>query len=145
MTRPAAPALAALLASLAAVSAATAAPKLSAEDKAAICAEAAERYRAETGRAQADEPVVTVLTYKNLFCPEDFVVKRGATVRFVNVDRRTSHTVWLRDAGREEGPRFFPGESHEITADLAPGTHEFLCGPHWAEEGMKGTVTVTGD
>jgi plastocyanin len=71
-------------------------------------------------------------------------VKQGATVRWINVDRRTSHSVWFKEAGRGESERAFPEELVEMTIDLPPGEHPYLCGPHWEREGMVGRLRVTG-
>ena len=60
----------------------------------------------------------------------------------MNVDRRTTHSVWFRDAGRPESDRVFGGEHIEMTVDLPPGEHGYLCGPHWQMEGMIGTLTI---
>lgn len=121
------------------------AANLTVAEKDAICREAADRYQAEFGTAPDAEPLRVILTYKNLFCPRLASVKRGERVRFVNVDRRTSHSVWFRDAGQAEGDRFFPKEQHEVTVDLPEGEHEYLCGPHWEREGMIGRLIVSGD
>ena len=112
-------------------------------DKAAVCAEAAEVYREMTGRAQADEDLTTILTYDYTFCPPKLEVAAGTTVRWVNVEKRTSHSVWFKDAGREESERIFPEESVEQTLDLPPGEHVYLCGPHWKSHDMIATVTLT--
>lgn len=139
------PRLALLAACLAGtIAPAMAAPKLTDAERAEICAEAEARYKETTGRAVGDEPVKTILTYKNLFCPMNFEVKAGDKLRFVNVDKRTSHSVWFRAAGKPESERFFPNETYETTVDLPEGDHELLCGPHWANEGMIGRVTVQG-
>ena len=113
------------------------------EDAAALCAEAAERYEAMTGRAPGDEDVTIVLAYKYNFCPKHLQVRTGMTVRWVNVEKRTNHSVWFKQAGRDETERFFPEENVEQTLDLPPGDHPYLCGPHWESHGMVGTVTVT--
>ncbi len=96
-------ALVALLISAGGASAATP------EEVAAICAEAAKRYDEQFGSAQsaAREPVVAM--YKHTFCPRKLTVKQGATVKFVNVDKRTTHSFWFRDAGKPESERFLPG------------------------------------
>ncbi len=112
------------------------------EKNAETCAEAAERYKELTGTAQGDEEKTTVLAYKYIFCPAKFEVKAGVTVRWVNVDKRTSHSVWFKDAGRAESERFFPDETVEQTLDLPAGDHTYLCGPHWEDHGMKGVVTI---
>lgn len=112
------------------------------EEAAAICAEAAKRYEEQFGAAQsaAGEPVVAM--YKHTFCPRKLTVKRGTTVKFVNVDKRTTHSFWFRDAGKPESERFLPGEGASMTIDLPPGEHTYLCGPHWEREDMTGTLTV---
>jgi len=113
------------------------------EEAAAICEEAARRYQEQFGSAQsaAQEPVVAM--YKHTFCPRRLTVKQGAVVEFVNVDKRTTHSFWFRDAGKPESERFLPGEGAAMTIDLPPGEHTYLCGPHWEREDMTGTLTVT--
>ena len=114
-------------------------------DDAEICAEAAARYKEMFGRDAAAEPVVTVMMFKYRFCPAEITVKKGAKVRYVNIDRRTSHSVWLRDAGLAESDRVFSGEVVEVDATIAAGAHEVLCGPHWEREGMRGRLIILGD
>ena len=123
----------------------TAALPLSAkdEDKATICAEAEERYVELVGEASADADGVTVVTmYKYNFCPAEIEVPVGTTVRWVNVDKRTSHSVLVKDSGVPESDRAFPEESIEFTF-LVPGPQDYLCGPHWETQNMIGMVTVT--
>lgn len=112
------------------------------EEKAKHCAEAAERYKELTGKAPDQEPVTIVLMYKYKFCPENITVKPGTTVRWVNVDKRTSHSYWFRDAGKEESERLFPEDKAEMTFDMPAGDYSYLCGPHWESHGMIGKVTV---
>ncbi len=113
------------------------------EDKAAICAEAEERYVELFGEASADAKDVTVVTmYKYNFCPAEIEVPVGTTVRWVNVDKRTSHSVLVKDSGEPESDRAFPEESIEFTF-LVPGPQDYLCGPHWETQNMTGMVTVT--
>ena len=113
------------------------------EDKAAICAEAEERYIELFGEASADAKDVTVVTmYKYNFCPAEIEVPVGTTVRWVNVDKRTSHSVLVKDSGEPESDRAFPEESIEFTF-LVPGPQDYLCGPHWETQNMIGMVTVT--
>jgi len=115
-----------------------------ADPEAERCAEAASAYKALTGKEAASQPDL-VLMYKYRFCPAELKVKRGATVRYVNVDRRTSHSVWLKDAGREESERVFQEGVIEVsTIGLADGRHSVLCGPHWERDGMK-AVIIVGD
>ncbi len=115
--------------------------KLSPEERAAICAEAEPRLKDWL----ADHPVppgtVVVATWKEVFCPEDLTVKAGARVLFVNVEKRTSHSVWFKADGRAESPRFFPDETFEQPVDLGEGDHDYVCGPHpW----MRGRIRVEG-
>lgn len=76
----------------------------------------------------AGEPVVvTIDGYK--FLPPKITVKVGTTVRWLNAEKRTSHSVWFKDEGLEESPRFFPDEFWERTFDR-PGIYPYTCGPH---------------
>ena len=113
------------------------------ENKAAICAEAEERYVELFGEASADAEDVTVVTmYKYHFCPAEIEVPVGTTVRWVNVDKRTSHSVLVKNSGEPESDRAFPEESIEFTF-LVSGSQDYLCGPHWETQNMIGMVTVT--
>jgi plastocyanin len=109
-----------------------------------ICQEAQARYRAAFGRAPEEEPFVVILMFKDNFCPRAISVKQGAKVRWINVDRRTSHSVWFKEAGRPESDRVFSQEVVDMTIDWPPGEYPYLCGPHWDKEGMVGRLTVTG-
>ena len=111
-------------------------------EKAAICAKAEERYKSLFGKAMADEPVKIIAMYKYTFCPLKLEVKQGETVRFINLDKRTSHSVWFKDAGKPESDRYFGGEGADVVIDLEPGDHTYLCGPHHEREKMIGEVTV---
>lgn len=125
------------------VSLVAAAPVLAGDDdQAALCGEAEERYVEIFGHASADEPDVTVVTmYKYKFCPAQITVPVGTTVRWVNVDKRTSHSVLVKEFGEPESDRAFPEESIEFTF-LEPGALDYLCGPHWESHDMIGMVTV---
>lgn len=112
-------------------------------EQAEICKEAAERFLELHGKPAASEQPPVVLMYKHTFCPPELTVKQGSAVRFLNMDRRTSHSFWFRDAGRPESDRYFSGEGATITIDLPPGEHTFLCGPHWEQEKMVGKLIVT--
>jgi plastocyanin len=111
-------------------------------DQAQACIEAAALYRETTGRDIAAENPPVIAMYKSAFCPPRLTVRAGTTVRFLNLDRRTSHSVWLRDAGKPETERAFSGEALDVTVDLSPGEHRYLCGPHWEREGMIGIFDV---
>ncbi len=105
-----------------------------------ICAKAEARYQ-ELYPGAKDDGVVVVKLYKYTFCPRNVTVKPGTTVRWVNVDKRTSHSVWLKEAGQAESERFFPEEQWEFPF-ISPGDYPYLCGPHWDQEGMTGYVRV---
>ncbi len=113
------------------------------EQRVKICAKAEKRYQKLFGHPSADEDVTIVMMHKYTFCPPHITVKQGTIVRFINVDKRTSHSVWFKQAGKAESDRLFGEEKVEMTFDLPQGKYPYLCGPHWKEEGMIGTVTVT--
>ena len=125
------------------VSNAAAFAQTSDEKRTKICAKAEKRYQKLFGKSSTSEEVTVVMMHKYTFCPPHVTVKQGTVVRFINVDKRTSHSVWLKQAGRKESERLFGEEKVEITFDLPVGDYPYLCGPHWKEEGMVGTVTVT--
>lgn len=88
--------------------------------------------------AAAQTAEVEVLDYK--YQPQELRIKAGTTVKWVNKEKRTSHSViWLGPAGGFESDRFFPGESYERKFDK-PGTYPYTCGPH---PEMKGVIVVT--
>jgi plastocyanin len=110
------------------------------DDKAELCAEAEARYVELFGHPSSDEEgVEVVLMYKYSFCPAAITVPIGTTVRWVNVDKRTSHSVIL--PGQPESDRLFPEEIVEYTF-LTAGDQRYLCGPHWESDDMIGMVTV---
>jgi len=120
---------------------AAATPAVAASDPAKICAEAITRYGELYGKAPSEEPVTVVMMYKYVFCPSSVTVKVGTTVRFINIDKRTSHSVWFREEGKPESDRLFPDEKVEMTFDH-PGTYPYLCGPHWETHDMLGNIVV---
>lgn len=88
------------------------------------------------GANAAESVVVEIKEYK--FQPATVTVKVGTTVKWVNKEKRTSHSVWFKDEGLPESDRFFPEESWQRTFDK-PGTYPYTCGPH---PEMFGTVVV---
>lgn len=105
-----------------------------------LCAEAEARYVDMFGHPSAEEEGVTVVTmYKYNFCPAQITVPVGTIVRWVNVDKRTSHSVIV--PGEPESDRAFPEESIEFMF-LTAGEKPYLCGPHWETYDMIGMVTV---
>jgi|GEM_PF-567888 len=117
---------------------------LSEVERAEICASAATRYREIFGHTARDEPFTVVMMFKDNFCPQSITVTQGTKVRWVNVDKRTSHSVWFKEAGKPESDRVFAEEVVDLTIDWPPGEYPYLCGPHWEKEGMVGRLTVTG-
>lgn len=110
----------------------------------AICAEA-ELEAAKQGLAKsgpsADGKGFTILMYKYRFCPQEATLRVGTAVTWVNVDKRTSHSVWLKEARRPESDRLFNAETTTMVFDR-PGAYRYLCGPHWEKEAMSGTLLI---
>lgn len=83
---------------------------------------------------------VVVLDYR--FQPAHVRIRPGDQVRWINQEKRTSHSILFTvDSpafGGTESPRLFPGETWDLTFDL-PGRYEYRCGPH---NEMLGTVEV---
>jgi plastocyanin len=79
---------------------------------------------------------VTVKDY--LFLPQEIRIKAGDTVKWINREKRTSHSVLFLSEGGFESERFFPDESWKRTFEK-PGTYKYRCGPH---EEMKGIIVV---
>ncbi len=113
-----------------------------AEKIAEICAKADARYKEMFPDAKAEPGVQVVKMYKYTFCPPDLTVKAGTTLRYVNVEKRTSHSVWYKEDGKPESDRLFPEETVEIKLNKI-GKHTYLCGPHWEKEDMIGKVRVS--
>ena len=72
-----------------------------------ICRKAEARYHELFGKPSKDADAVVVLMYKYTFCPPDLQIKAGSKIRWVNVDKRTSHSVWFKQAGKTESDRVF--------------------------------------
>jgi plastocyanin len=90
------------------------------------------------GGSVAAEPVVVVI-YKMKFQPQEITLKKGATVRWENREKRQYHSVWFEQAGDPEPDYIFPEESYERKFD-AVGDFPYRCGPH---PEMTGVVHVT--
>ncbi len=113
------------------------------DDTTDLCAEAEARYVDMVGAPSSEAEGVTVVTmYKYNFCPKEITVPVGTTVRWVNVDKRTSHSVKVD--GHPESDRAFPEEVLEFTF-LEAGEQDYLCGPHWETQKMIGMVTVVAE
>ncbi len=95
-------------------------------------------FAAVNSAAAADNVVVVeILAYK--FIPEEITIKRGTTVRWVNMEKRQFHNVWFRDAGEEPGEYLFPEDSYERKFDI-PGEFPYVCQPHM--DHMRGLIRV---
>jgi len=112
------------------------------DERRKICAKAEARFQKVYPDYKVEPGVTIVKLYKYNFCPANLSIKKGTKVRWLNVDRRTSHSVWMKDAGIAESERFFPEEMFEYTFQ-ASGPYPYLCGPHWKDESMVGFVKVT--
>lgn len=87
--------------------------------------------------AAAQKPVeVTIRDYR--FSPQEIRIKTGDTVKWINAEKRTSHSVLFPAENGLESERLFPDESWQRTFKL-PGTYKYRCGPH---EEMTGVVIV---
>ena len=88
--------------------------------------------------ARAADTVIEVMVANHLFEPAHVIVEPGTTVRWVNREKRSSHSVYFTGEAAFESPRFFPGESWSHRFEQA-GSHEYQCGPH---PEMRGRVVV---
>jgi plastocyanin len=79
---------------------------------------------------------VTIQDYK--FLPAEVRIKAGDTVKWINREKRTSHSVLFPAENGLESERLFPDESWQRTF-AQPGSYHYRCGPH---EEMKGSVVV---
>lgn len=87
--------------------------------------------------AAEPEPVeVEIRDYR--FLPAELSIRPGTVVRWVNRERRTSHSIRFDAPEIGESERLFPEESWEWRFDT-PGVFTYGCGPH---PEMRGSVTV---
>ena len=91
---------------------------------------------AATGADPAALVVVEIRDYR--FVPERVTVKRGTVVRWLNQEKRTTHSVRFLGPQGFESERFFPGESWQRRFDQS-GTYPYSCGPH---PEMQGHIEV---
>lgn|SRR5574340_152418 len=82
--------------------------------------------------------IVEVSIAKMQFDPQQLKIRPGTTVKWVNNEKRTSHSVFFEQEGLPESERFFPGESWQRVFDK-PGIYRYRCGPH---PEMTGVVEV---
>lgn len=72
------------------------------------------------------------------FRPPEVRIRVGDSVRWVNREKRTSHSVVFPADGGLESDRLFPDESWARRFEKA-GRYDYHCGPH---PEMKGVVLV---
>jgi plastocyanin len=89
--------------------------------------------------ALAANGVVEVRVDAYKFDPPELKVKVGTTVKWVNNEKRASHSILWLGSGAFESDRMFPGEAYQRTFEKT-GTYPYTCGPH---PEMKGVVVVT--
>jgi plastocyanin len=77
---------------------------------------------------------VSIENYK--FEPAEVKIKPGDKVRWVNREKRTSHSVVVSG---QESERLFPGDAWEKGFPQA-GKYPYTCGPH---PEMKGVINVS--
>jgi len=77
----------------------------------------------------AAQQTVTVSMAEYKYVPAEVRIKAGDTVKWVNNERRTSHSVLFPAENSLESTRMFPGESWERRFPV-PGRYEYTCGPH---------------
>ena len=87
--------------------------------------------------AVAAEVVVEIQNYT--YQPREVQIKAGDTVRWVNREKRTSHSILFPSENGFESDRIFPDESWQRNFPKA-GTYPYTCGPH---PEMKGSVVVS--
>jgi len=87
--------------------------------------------------ADGDENLVIIKGFK--FITQEITVKRGATVRWENREKRQYHSVWFEALDEEEPDYIFPDESYERDFPDV-GSFPYRCGPH---PEMTGVVHVT--
>ena len=75
---------------------------------------------------------------KYTYTPAEVTIRVGDTVKWINREKRTSHSIVFPQEGGRESERLFPDESwqREFTQ---PGRYPYTCGPH---PEMKGVVIV---
>lgn len=83
--------------------------------------------------------VVEVTIHDYSFDPAMLRVRAGTTVRWVNREKRTSHSVLFTGEAGLESERLFPDETWQRRFEK-PGVYAYTCGPH---PEMQGRIEVT--
>ena len=81
---------------------------------------------------------IEVVVEKYSYTPQEVSIHVGDTVKWVNREKRTSHSVVFPQEGGRESERMFPDESWQREFTQA-GRYPYTCGPH---PEMKGVVIV---
>jgi plastocyanin len=84
------------------------------------------------------QQTVEVVIQNYRFEPAAVRIRAGGTVRWINREKRTSHSVLFSSDQGGESERFFPDETWQRRFDV-PGNYPYSCGPH---PEMKGVVEV---
>ncbi len=79
---------------------------------------------------------VHIVDYR--FEPPTVSIKAGDSVRWINGEKRTSHSVLFPAENGLESERLFPGEEY-VRRFERPGRYPYHCGPH---PEMEGEVVV---
>lgn len=88
--------------------------------------------------AFADAATVEVRMENYAFVPASVTIRVGDTVRWVNAEKRTSHSILFIGPGGFESDRLFTDDAYERRFDR-PGRYAYTCGPH---PEMRGVVVV---
>ncbi len=88
--------------------------------------------------AAYSQTVVDVITQDYRFQPQEVLIETGDSVRWLNKEKRTSHSIVFSDSTGGESERFFPNESWQRRFENV-GTYPYQCGPH---PEMTGVVIV---
>lgn len=86
------------------------------------------------------QQTVEVVIQNYRYQPQVVQIKVGDTVKWLNREKRTSHSVVFPPDQGGESERFFPDESWQRRFDV-PGRFPYHCGPH---PEMVGVVEVSG-
>lgn len=86
---------------------------------------------------RADTAEIVIRDYK--YQPAELTIPTGTTVKWINDEKRVSHSILFTGPEGFESERIFPGESWERRFDK-PGRYPFSCGPH---PEMQGVITVS--
>lgn len=85
------------------------------------------------------QTVVEVRIEDYKYVPSEVTIKVGDSLRWINREKRTSHSVVFPAEGGLESERMFPEETWVRRFDKA-GRYEYHCGPH---PEMKGLIVVS--